>query len=159
MGSWMKIGLTQGKSTIVDASDFVILSQWKWHLSHFGYAERRQHLPSSRKNQKFRMIRMHRLVMEIPDNMQIDHANGDRLDNRRSNLRICTGRQNSYNQRKRSDNTSGYKGVTWNTAAGKWEARVGHKYLGLFEDKKQAALAYNLGASEMYGEFARPNEL
>jgi hypothetical protein len=92
-----------------------------------------------------------------------DHANRDGLDNRRVNLRVATPSQNNINHGLSSDNTSGYKGVSWQTSARKWRAQIGvegeHIYLGLFEDPAQAARAYNRAALEHFGEFAWLNPL
>ena len=90
---------------------------------------------------------------------EIDHINGDRLDNRFVNLRKATRWQNAVNQGQRKNNTSGYKGVTWHSQAKKWAARimVNRKSirLGLFDDPKEAYAAYCTAAIFYFGEFAR----
>lgn len=90
---------------------------------------------------------------------QIDHINGEKADNRIANLRLATTSQNSMNTKKRSDNTSGVKGVHWSTTAKKWCARVvingTRTLLGHFEDIEDAARAYRDAAAEHYGPFAR----
>lgn len=90
---------------------------------------------------------------------EVDHKNGNGLDNRKCNLRIATSSQNKANTKIRRDNTSGFKGVIWHKASNKWMARVADKYLGLFRSKYEAAKAYNQKAKEMFGEFARLNEI
>jgi hypothetical protein len=89
----------------------------------------------------------------------IDHINGDPGDNRLANLREATNAQNTRNSGRRSNNTSGYKGVTWNRAARKWAAQIrdGKRYLhlGTYTDPAEAHAAYCRAAAELHGEFAR----
>lgn len=91
----------------------------------------------------------------------IDHKNNVKDDNRIGNLRLATMSQNIANARRRSDNTSGFKGVSWKKRDSKWCARIrdGNKYrhLGLFTDPADAAKAYDAAAIELHGEFARLN--
>ncbi|MCK5643692.1 MAG: HNH endonuclease, partial [Gammaproteobacteria bacterium] len=90
--------------------------------------------------------------------IEIDHANRNRLDNRKENLRQCTPSQNKWNIGKRGNNTSGYKGVCWKKDKQKWVAciRKDHKvtWLGHFKDKIKAAKAYDKAALELHGQFA-----
>lgn len=106
---------------------------------------------------------MHRQIMNSPTGLEVDHRDRDRLNNQRSNLRLATRSQNATNKSIQSNNTSGYRGVYWLKRDKKWLARVGinGKFInaGLFKDKRQAALAYNKKAIELFGEFAVPNEL
>lgn len=99
-----------------------------------------------------------------PSGMEIDHINGDSLDNRRENLRFCTRAQNQCNLRKRSSATSSkHKGVSKDRRRGKWEAQIRlggkKKHLGYFEQEIDAARAYNAAARELFGEFARLNNI
>ena len=98
--------------------------------------------------------------MECPDRMVIDHVNGDTLDNRKSNLRVCTRADNKRSRPKQSNNTLGYKGV-FKTKNGhlRFGARIGngrskHQYLGSFNTIEEAARAYDQAAKEKHGEFA-----
>lgn len=103
---------------------------------------------------------MHRLIMNTPEGMLVDHINHDCLDNRKSNLRICTHAENARNKRP-VIGTSKYKGVYWDKTNKKWEAHIRKgkdvKYLGQFKCEKKAALAYNEKAKELFGEFAYLN--
>lgn len=105
--------------------------------------------------------RFHRVIMSAPSGMQVDHINGNTLDNRRCNLRICTSAENGRNRKPRKGGSSGYKGVCWNKPAQKWQARimVGGKSisLGYFDDEVEAARAYDAAACEFHGDFARLN--
>ena len=150
-----RIQLTQGHAAIVDDEDYELLSRFKWHFHRvkgreYGYAR------TSGKNK----ILMHRLLL---DAVQVDHANGNRLDNRRENLRSATQSQNGTNRGCRADNTSGYKGVSFNKATQKWHAYIKHSqkryHLGFYATPEEAAQAYNIAASRLFGEFAAFNKV
>jgi len=155
-----KISLTQNKITLVDDKDYDWLSQWKWCAKESGgnkfYAIRRKPIIGTH-------IYMHKQIMDALSNVEVDHINGDTLDNRKSNLRICVHKQNIRNQKLSSANSSGYKGVSWSKTNKKWHAyiKVNQKKinLGLFKNIKEAAKAYNNAALKYFGEFARLNEL
>jgi len=103
---------------------------------------------------------MHRLIMQPPEGMVVDHIDGNGLNNRRSNLRICTPHQNSFNQPQRPG-TSRFKGVSFRRDCGKWDVQIRMKgkalHLGLYEDEEQAAHVYDCKAVELYGRFAYLN--
>ena len=149
------ITLTQGKSVLVDDEDFEKLNQHKWYY-HQGYAFRKAGPRIFQVS-----IFMHREIMQTPDGMETDHINGDSLDNRRENLRICTHAENLRNRKMNSGNKSGYKGVYWFSQRGKWRAAITlngkNVHLGLFTDPADAAKAYDKAAQEHFGEFARTN--
>ncbi|MGI8404596.1 MAG: HNH endonuclease [Thermomicrobiales bacterium] len=104
---------------------------------------------------------LHRRIVDAPDGVDIDHWDGDGLNDRRSNLRIATRSQNMVNVPLRSNNTSGYVGVSWSKASGKWRSAIKQNdrqiHLGLFTSAAEAARAYDLKARELFGEFARLN--
>lgn len=106
---------------------------------------------------------MHRIIMNCPEDRQVDHINGDGLDNRKSNLRVCTQRQNSCNTLKYSTNKSGYKGVSFSKDTNKWRATIVVNYkqihLGLFNTPEEAAEAYINKAREIQGEFFPKNRV
>lgn len=109
-------------------------------------------------------IHLHRVIMErvlgrsLEKKEEVDHINGDGLDNRRENLRIATSSQNKANTPKYKNNTSGYKGVTFNKPLGKWTARIQFKkvyyHLGVFDTPEEGHQAYCAAAERLHGEFA-----
>jgi hypothetical protein len=146
------IPLTQGKQAIVDDEDFERVNQYKWFWDK-NYGSRS--LPRSGKNR--RNIRMHRFIMDAKRGQFIDHKNGDKLDNRKSNLRFCTISQNHANRKNTA--RSGYKGVHFDGY--RYNSFITIKYklirLGSFKTKIEAAKCYDSNAKKYYGRFARLN--
>ncbi len=153
-----EIRLSQGKVAAVDDEDFEYLNQWKWWYSD-GCAKKSVYMNGKRKPAG---AYMHRLIMNTPPGMDTDHINGNSLDNRRCNLRVCTHAENLRNKAK-TKGTSKYKGVHWHKADNKWRAQIGvdwgKLHLGNFHTEEEAALAYNEAALKHFGEFARLNAL
>jgi hypothetical protein len=153
-----EIPLSKGKVAIVDDELYEYLSQWKWFYHKNGYAMR-----SYRENGKYKKERMHRSVLRAPDGYDVDHINGDKLDNRKSNLRSATRSQNNYNKSVQRNTTSGFKGVSWSKQRNKWRSRIfvdkREMHLGFFEYKIDAAMAYNEAALKYHASFANLNTL
>lgn len=154
----MVIPLTQGKSTIIDDGDWELVKPFSWFLIHEGKRVS-WHVAARLENGPTQYIKMHRLILGLPPNRPfVDHRDCDGLNNRRDNLRIATRQQNSAN-RGRCGNQSGFKGVFSNGR--KWTARIRFNdrliNLGTFLDPADAARRYDLEASLLFGEFARPN--
>lgn len=169
--SMKKIPLTQGQYTIVDDEDFEMLSKWKWGLrKSWGgrrYAVRWQFVPTSERGGRKRYskdVYLHRYLMEVTErNIFVDHINGDSLDNRKKNLRLCTQSQNQCNRGPSKKSSSGYKGVTFLKREGLWRATIKYQNKTYRKDRLQtkelAALAYNKMAKELHGEFAYQNKV
>lgn len=106
---------------------------------------------------------MHRLILSLKSGEICDHINGDKLDNRKKNLRVCTSSQNLANRGSQKNSRSGIKGVTFYVRTGKWAANIAFNrkqtFLGYFLSKEEAASAYNQAAIEHHGEFARLNKI
>lgn len=151
-----KIPLTKGHFATVDDEDFETLSKLKWHAIIRGRLMHARHW----KNKVY----MHRHVMDVTDpKIFVDHINGDGLDNRRCNLRICSRMENGYNRGVPKHNKTGFKGVTL-AACGKGEKWMAHitaqkrtLWLGAFSTPEEAARAYDEAARRLHGEFARTN--
>lgn len=125
MASIRYLKLTQNKQAIVDSDVYEWVSQWKWtYDSTNGYAYRREHLPSTRKDQKSKKIYLHRLINKTPDGMLTDHLNRDKLDNRKINLRTVNRSQSQSNRGLHSNNKSGYFGVSWSERDKVWTAEL-----------------------------------
>lgn len=142
-----EIPLTKGLVAIVDADLFDWLSQWKWCASDGG---RGKFYASARCGQ------MHRLLLNFPLGLVVDHINGDGLDNRLLNLRPVTPIQNSYNRRGKLNGT-GFKGVY--ARKGRFIAQIDspRTHIGMFDTAEEAARAYDAVALARYGEFAWTN--
>jgi hypothetical protein len=151
-----EISLTRGYTTIVDDDSYGELARHKWHINGAGYAVR---FIGGRINKK--ALLMHRFIIDAPQGMLVDHINGNKLDNRRSNLRICTQAQNQMNVGKHRDNSSGYKGVSLSKRVGKWRADIKangkRRTIGYFDTAERAAFAYNEAAKKYHGEFSKIN--
>jgi hypothetical protein len=150
------IPLTRGQAALVDDADYDRLKMWKWMLVGDGYAGR-----FDRTIRPPRLVYMHRLVLEAQSGQRVDHINGDKLDNRRENLRLVTAAQNQQNKRPAAHSSSGYKGVCWHQRIRKWHVRItvnGQRlHLGYYEDLETATLLYDAAARHFFGEYARPN--
>lgn len=154
----IEIPLTQGKTMLVDEADIPFVNRYKWsasqdHGSHRWYAMAYFPAPGG----KGRVVSFHRLVLSFPKGEQVDHIDGNGLNNTRANLRSCSRRQNRYNSRTNVDNKSGFKGVFWDKNARKYRATISKRHLGLFDNAEDAARAYDRAARELFGEFAYLN--
>jgi len=153
-----RLPLTKGKFAIIDDIDFQWLNQWKWTylpVKPHGYAYRRQLIDGKKV-----CIYMHRFILNAPQDKDVDHVNGNGLDNRRNNIRLCTTSENLANRGPMVTNTSGYRGVT--RAKNGWVAQLGarlngkrvNKVIGIFDTPQEASKAYELAHYQRRGEFA-----
>lgn len=149
-----------GLFAMVDDEVFDYLSQWKWNIIPKGYAIR-----TDRSSGRKRTVYMHREIANVLGieklGLQIDHIDGNKLNNTRSNLRPATNQLNQANVGLQKNNTTGFKGVTKRTKgrASWYIARIGkdrkRHALGCFKDPAEAHAAYVSAANQMFGEFAR----
>jgi HNH endonuclease/AP2 domain len=156
--SYREIALTQGKVAIVDPDDYEALSKFKWYAYWDPHPQTYRARRNIRDlNGKRQTVLMHRQILNSPTGIEVDHRDGDGLNNRRDNLRSATSSQNAQNQKAKSNNRSGLKGI-WKLPDGRWKAKVvcggiSH-YLGIFFTPEDAHAAYIEAAKRLHGEFA-----
>lgn len=148
------IRLIHGYFALVDDEDFERFSKASWYL-----IKKSRTLLYARN----RSGAMHRQILGITDrSIEVDHKNGNGLDNRKQNLRICTRSENMRNLRN-FRNTSGYKGVHWKSRDKRWRAQIctagKQLYLGNYDDPIKAAKAYDEAARKHHGKYACTNEM
>lgn len=140
----------KGEEFIFDADDFGKVKNYTWLVDGQGYV-----IASANR----KIVKLHRLIMNLGPGLVVDHKDHNKLDNRKSNLRICTNQQNGCNRLSSNiPKYSQYKGVSWYKSTGKWAAAIkchGRKInLGSFDTEQGAAKAYNDAASLYFGDFA-----
>lgn len=157
----VEVRLSSGDVALIDDHDAPLVSRYKWSPRRLGrtvYAQANTYVSGARTT-----VTMHRLIVAPEADQLIDHRNGDGLDNRRSNLRLCDKRGNNRNVGLRADNTSGYKGVHFYALRNRYSAYIythGRRVsLGNFYRAEEAAHAYNIAAQIMHGEYARLNDI
>jgi hypothetical protein len=147
-----EISLTGDKFTLVDDEDFEYLNQFNWFADK--HRTKIRDVFNVKTNINRKIVLMHRLIMNPKKDLIVDHINGDNLDNRKTNLRIVTHRQNDQN--KHYKRTSKYPGVNWSKQNKKWLAQIWidgkNKYLGSFISEKKAFKAYKKAVHELIGE-------
>lgn len=143
------IPLTQGKKAIVDDADYPYLIKYKWQYNQ-GYAKR-----------GVNTVRMSRSILGAFSFQEVDHVNGNKLDNRRSNLRICSRGENNRNVRMRKDSKNLYKGIIYIKSRNRWRSRIqadGKRItVGYFLTPEDAARKYDKLAKIYHGEYSRLN--
>jgi len=158
------IKLNKNMETIVDDDMYDYLNQFKWRVfkrRNKYYVQRSQWLSGKNKGTS---ITLHRVIMNAPTGILVDHINGNTLDNRKENLRLCTSKENIRNSGMKNNKT-GFKGVKkrndLNTKPYSARIMVDYKdiHLGYFETAEEAAEAYNKAAIKYFGEFANLNKL
>ena len=147
-----EIKLSKGFVAQVDDEDFEYLNQFKWYV----YIDRVYRYALRRDNKSRKRIKMHRVILNAPDNILVDHIDHNGLNNQRNNIRLCTNTQNQWNMKGRRN---GFKGVSIENnrfrAAIKYQSKTIH--LGNFKTEEDAAKAYDKKATELFGEFAYLN--
>ena len=153
----------KGKFVLVDDEDFEYLRQFRWRLTDRGYVVNCKTIKLSSGKYTSKITRMSRTIMCIMDRkIYVDHANHDKLDNRKRNLRPCTPAQNQWNSKPRGG-TSKYKGVgvCYRLKINKWSCSISFHnkkiHLGEYKKETDAAIAYDKAAIEYFGEFALTN--
>jgi len=146
----------KGDVVAVDDEDLQRFSRQYWRVNAEGYVCRAGWDPVTKKRPH---VALHREIMGLKpgDGLTVDHIDGDKLNNRRSNLRVCTIGENKCNQVGRRNGRQ-FKGVTFIKRLGKWQAQIQRdrtpRYLGIFSSPEEAHRAYCDAAKELHGEFA-----
>ena len=140
---------------LIDEEDKFILENHGWCIDSHGYAV---------ATIKYKKVYLHRIIMQVNNRkIYVDHINGNKLDNRKCNLRLCNHRDNLNNRPGNKNNTSGLKGLWYSKPNKKWVARITVHgkciNLGSYVDKLDAAKAYNTAAIKYFGEFAFLNKV
>ena len=150
----MIIVCSRGEEFLIDTGDYEKVKPYNWFPHGGGYAS---------TNINGKRIKLHRFLMNAPDNIQVDHINGVKRDNRRSNLRYATSRENARNVGLRSNNSSGAKGIYFEKNINKYRAQIGVRgrtiHLGSYTSLVEASEAYDRAAEKYFGEFAWLNNL
>ncbi len=153
-GSVRHIPLTRGKYAVVDAADYERVASFNWYASIAG------NRVYARCSIDGRSIFLHRLLTNAPKGMVVDHIDHDGLNDRQSNLRVCTFQQNLHNSRPYGK-SSRFHGVCWDKAGRRWVVYICHngrsRFVGQFTDEIEAARAYDRKAYELFGEYAYLN--
>lgn len=148
------IETSKGQRILVDDDDYEELAKFSWHVASHGYAARSVYGP------KRSTVLMHRQIMglQLGDRTQVDHIDGNTLNNCRSNMRLCTQKENNRNIRLKSHSQSRRKGVYYDAARGNWQAYIcvdrRKIHLGRFTSPELASTAYAEAARKYFGEFA-----
>lgn len=145
------------KFILVDNEDYDRLKNYGWCISF-----KNNRVICVQAHINYKTVLIHRFILNPPKHFTVDHINGNPLDNRKSNLRLCSQRQNVFNARKlRPNKTSKYKGVYWFKDKNKWCVNIGiygkTYYCGLFKVQKDAAHIYDQYALQLFGDYASTN--
>lgn len=152
----------QDLQVILDAECHHLIGSGKWYIAKNGYVCRSEYLGKIGSKYVNQTVYLHRLIMNQPEGMQVDHINGNKLDNRKQNLRICSNQQNNRNTKSRKGSTSKFKGVSWDNTNKKWMSQISlgggkHVRMGRFVNEIDAAKAYDEKAKIYHGQFAYLN--
>jgi hypothetical protein len=158
--SFRYIPLTRGLNAIVDLSDFDWLNERNW-CAFIPEPKRDKNVVYAVARIDGKFVYMHRLIAQCSAGEEADHINHNTLDNRRANLRKCTSANNKWNLRKGKQNSSGFKGVSWDKSRNQWSAKIslGDRTvnIGRFPTANEAARAYDEKAVQLFGKFAHTN--
>lgn len=161
-GNVAYVTLTKGYVAVIDAADVHLVERHTWKVSHDtrdGRSRTVYAICHGNSDGRRFTLRMHRLLVDASKSDVVDHKDGDGLNNCRANLRVATPSENRFNQRCRSDSSSGVKGVHWDKGRGKWQVKIKANgravHLGRFDDMEAAAAAYAAASAKLHGDYGR----
>ena len=165
LDDFVSISTKNGETFLMDYDDYLNSEKddihWYIHENTHATKEEKYVISKRKIDSRYNVVKLHNYIMNPPDNMVVDHIDGNTMDNRKSNLRIVTQQQNSWNKSVAVNNTSGVKGVSRVRRSGKWVSRITHNgkriTLGTFENFQDAVLARVEAEKELYGEYSRLN--
>ena len=157
-GNVAYVPLTRGYEAVIDAADAPLIEGRNWSAKvnrRAVYAVTKIRLVNGKQG----VLWLHRLIMGDPAEFNVDHIDGNGLYNCRSNLRLATASQNKFNSRRSTNNTSGFKGVSWHPGNAKWRAYISFEgkkhHLGYYDTPDTAHSAYAVASAKLHGEFGR----
>ena len=150
----------KGYDVEIDAEDAERVQAHSWWVSSSPETDGRVLCFTTTINKK--KVKLHRFIMGAPPGQVVDHWDGNRLNNKKSNLRACSISQNSKNVKMSTHNKSGYRGVSWSKEVKKWRATISLEckqlHLGYFDSAEEASAAYEEAADLYYGDNRRLEE-
>jgi hypothetical protein len=164
-GDVAKVPLTRGEWALVDLADLPKIQAHTWFFVPPGETHSTGYAKTAFKRRgQWRRILLHRLVLGAQESdLAVDHINGNGLDNRRCNLRLCTLAENQHNRKVGKNSKSGYNGVAWDSRRMAWRVRLcshgARADFGVFKNKIVAGLAANIAIYRTRGPMARLNIL
>lgn len=138
-----------------DKEDYDLIKEFCWRVNKYGYVVTSTFNERTNKNNK--IIKLHRFIMNCSDGFVVDHINGNKLDNRKCNLRICKQENNTKNHKLYKTNSSGVSGITWNKNNQNWRVRIGNQNIGSFSNFNDAIKARKVAEEKYFGEFSYDN--
>ncbi len=138
-----------------DLEDYDKIKDYCWRIDKNGYVVTSVY--NEKTNRFNKLLRLHRFLMKCPNGFVVDHINGNKLDNRKENLRICTQSDNTKNHILLSNNTTGVSGVRWNKTNKNWRVFIGNKSIGSFKNFDDAVKARKAAEEKYFGEYSYDN--
>lgn len=142
---------------LIDKEDYDKVKDYCWRVNKYGYVVTSMFNESTNKYNK--IVKLHRFIINCPDNMVVDHINHNKLDNRTCNLRVCTQSDNAKNHIISKNNSSGVSGIQWNKNNKNWRVTIGNKNIGSYNNFHDAVIARKEAEEKYFGEYSYDNSI